>query len=481
MSKHDAVKKRKKRSGKSGNSFKKMIFVIVFLFLVTAVCYGLNRSVLDTDFFHKKSTVNGIDVSGLNADQAERRLTEQWNKRKIKVLWDEKEPEMISDFDLKYDIRRQIENCLHPDFFKKVSLRFSSSQRAHTIKMNAKGVSKGFKKSFDALYAVKEGNDKSKTKTRDAYVDLSTTEFKIVKEIFGNDLDKEKLQKALLTAIADGKTEFKYVPGKFFKIPRIRANSDEIEKRLEYANKYLKTNITISGAGTQYKLTPAELDKMISASDGSINVNEKAVKKFISSIAGKFTTVGIRRKMKLVGGKVDVSGGNYGYVLDEKKQLKELIKALKSGEDREIKAVFKQKGWGSGKNDDIGDTYVEVSISKQHVWYVRKGKTVISTPVVTGNVAEGNGTPTGTFSLMYKVSPSTLEGENNDGSKYKTKVTYWMPFFAGCGFHDAPWRGAFGGNIYRGGGSHGCVNMPPAQAAKLYGNIQAGMPVIVHN
>ena len=275
---------------------------------------------------------------------------------------------------------------------------------------------------------MKEGNDKSKTKTRDAYVDLSTTEFKIVKEIFGNDLDKEKLQKALLTAIADGKTEFKYVPGKFFKIPRIRANSDEIEKRLEYANKYLKTNITISGAGTQYKLTPAELDKMISASDGSINVNEKAVKKFISSIAGKFTTVGIRRKMKLVGGKVDVSGGNYGYVLDEKKQLKELIKALRSGEDREIKAVFKQKGWGSGKNDDIGDTYVEVSISKQHVWYVRKGKTVISTPVVTGNVAEGNGTPTGTFSLMYKVSPSTLEGENNDGSKYKTKVTYWMPF-----------------------------------------------------
>ena len=182
-----------------------------------------------------------------------------------------------------------------------------------------------------------------------------------------------------------------------------------------------------------------------------------------------------------MGGKVDVSGGNYGYVLNEKKQTKALIDALKSGEDRELKAVFKQKGWGSGKSNDIGNTYVEVSISRQHVWYVRNGKTVVSTPVVTGNVAEGNGTPTGTFSLMYKVSPSTLEGENNDGSKYKTKVTYWMPFFAGCGFHDAPWRGAFGGGIYRGGGSHGRVNMPPAQAARLYENVRAGMPVIVHN
>ena len=142
---------------------------------------------------------------------------------------------------------------------------------------------------------------------------------------------------------------------------------------------------------------------MIDVSDGDIKVKEKAVKKFIGAISGKFTTVGMRRKLRLVGGKVDVSGGNYGYVLNEKKQTKALIDALKSGEDRELKAVFKQKGWGSGKSNDIGNTYVEVSISRQHVWYVRNGKTVVSTPVVTSNVAEGNGTPTGTFSLMYKV------------------------------------------------------------------------------
>lgn len=481
MSKHDAVKKRKRHVGKSDGLFKKMIICIVFLFIVAAVCYGMNRSVLDTDFFHKNSKINGIDVSGLNSEQAVRRLTQQWNKRSIKVLWDNKKPEIISDFNLKYDIKDQIEKCLHPGFIKKISLRFSRKHRSYTVKMTPDGVSGEFKKSFESLSLIAEGSGKGKIKTRDAYVDLSGAEFKVVKEIFGNDLDREKLQKAILEAIAEGQTEFKYVPGKFFRIPRIRSNSEEIKKRLEYANKYLKTNVKIYGAGTEYTLKPAELDKMIDASGGDIKVKEKAVKKFIGAISGKFTTVGMRRKLRLVGGKVDVSGGNYGYVLNEKKQTKALIDALKTGEDRELKAVFKQKGWGSGKSNDIGNTYVEVSISRQHVWYVRNGKTVVSTPVVTGNVAEGNGTPTGTFSLMYKVSPSTLEGENNDGSKYKTKVTYWMPFFAGCGFHDAPWRGAFGGGIYRGGGSHGCVNMPPAQAARLYENVRAGMPVIVHN
>ena len=42
----------------------------------------------------------------------------------------------------------------------------------------------------------------------------------------------------------------------------------------------------------------------------------------------------------------------------------------------------------------------------------------------------------------------------------KLMVTYWMPFNGGIGFHDATWRGCFGGQIYIWSGSHGCVNMP---------------------
>ncbi|MBR4020246.1 MAG: L,D-transpeptidase, partial [Firmicutes bacterium] len=47
------------------------------------------------------------------------------------------------------------------------------------------------------------------------------------------------------------------------------------------------------------------------------------------------------------------------------------------------------------------------------------------------------------------------------------------------GLHDADWRSDFGGSIYYSGGSHGCVNMPPASAAQLYGYVSSGTPVIV--
>ena len=56
-----------------------------------------------------------------------------------------------------------------------------------------------------------------------------------------------------------------------------------------------------------------------------------------------------------------------------------------------------------------------------------------------------------------------------------------MPFYGNYGMHDAPWRSSFGGTIYQGGGSHGCVNMPVASAKKLFNNLaNQGVPIIVY-
>ena len=56
-----------------------------------------------------------------------------------------------------------------------------------------------------------------------------------------------------------------------------------------------------------------------------------------------------------------------------------------------------------------------------------------------------------------------------------------MPFYGNYGMHDAPWRGAFGGRIYRGNGSHGCVNMPVWAARELYNSIpDSNVAVVVY-
>ena len=62
-------------------------------------------------------------------------------------------------------------------------------------------------------------------------MNLKNTKFEVVKEVFGDSLDSKKLEKAILDAIARGDREFKYIPGKYFSVPTIRANSQEIKRQ----------------------------------------------------------------------------------------------------------------------------------------------------------------------------------------------------------------------------------------------------------
>ena len=124
---------------------------------------------------------------------------------------------------------------------------------------------------------------------------------------------------------------------------------------------------------------------------------------------------------------------------------------------------------------EIGDTYIEVSLADQHMWFIKDGAVYLDSDVVSGN-RNSMDTPTGTYSILSKASPCTLTGAD-----YVSYVDYWMAFIGGSyGLHDASWRSSFGGDIYEGDGSHGCVNLPTEIAKELYATAEVGTPVIVY-
>ena len=124
---------------------------------------------------------------------------------------------------------------------------------------------------------------------------------------------------------------------------------------------------------------------------------------------------------------------------------------------------------------EVGDTYVEVSLDDQHMWYIVDGDVYLESDCVTGNYGSAD-TPKGYFAVNGKASPCTLKGDD-----YTSYVTYWMPFIGGgWGLHDADWRSSFGGSIYKGNGSHGCVNTPYSKVKIIYERTGYGTPVIVY-
>ena len=71
--------------------------------------------------------------------------------------------------------------------------------------------------------------------------------------------------------------------------------------------------------------------------------------------------------------------------------------------------AYTQKAWKQGK-DDIGDTYVEVDMGEQMMYYYRNGKLELETPIVTGNTGRRWGTPEGVNYVYAKGRNRILRG-----------------------------------------------------------------------
>ena len=208
----------------------------------------------------------------------------------------------------------------------------------------------------------------------------------------------------------------------------------------------------------------------------NVTFDSKGVSNYVYELAKKYNTYGTTRDFKTTYGTVvKVSGGEYGWIINKKEEAKELEEIIKEGKEVKREPIYSQKAI-SHDNNDFGNSYVEVSISSQHLWLYIDGSLITEGDVVTGNVSAGTPTFRGVYSIYYKQKDAVLRGDG-----YATPVKYWMPFNNGIGLHDADgWRGAYGGSIYLSNGSHGCVNCPNSLAQRLYNNVYAGMPVIVY-
>ena len=139
--------------------------------------------------------------------------------------------------------------------------------------------------------------------------------------------------------------------------------------------------------------------------------------------------------------------------------------------------MYEQTAVQRNKEDDIGSTYVEVDYTNQHMWYYKEGKVVFDTDFVSGDItkAKDMGSPDGIFKVNSKSVNYVMRRP-----EYVTKAKFFIQFASNIGFHDADdWRhGQYGGNIYRGNGSHGCINVSLKSAEWLYNNLPEGTPVV---
>ena len=471
-----------RRRGRRKKSMSKKPWIIAGSIVGALLVIYLGAAVFFMSHFLVNTTVNGKDFSGKTAADVEDYLKEQVEEYELTIQEQNNVSDVISgtDISLTYKENSQVEDALDAQnqLLWIVSL-FAKSSADVTIEVEYDEAA--LQERIENLQAVTA----EQTDPVSAHPEYDGNSFVVAEEQYGTKVDMETLTAKIEQYITEFNPTLDMMDEECYVMPAYTSDSPEVQAACDEMNSYLKASIT-------YPMDESiVVDKQLISGwityDAEMNVtfNEDAVREWMREFGSKYDTVGTSRTITTPTGKTaEVSGGTYGWIVDEAAETENLINSIKNGEVAEREPAYKQTAASHGAQD-WGNTYIEVDIAAQHMWYIVDGSIAMESDVDTGLPADGRDTPTGVYSILYTERDSTLKGEVDPATgkpSYETPVAFWMPFtWQGHGFHDATWQSSFGGSRYQTNGSHGCVNMPYDKAEQLFGMISAGTPVIVHN
>ncbi|MCR5477077.1 MAG: L,D-transpeptidase [Lachnospiraceae bacterium] len=308
--------------------------------------------------------------------------------------------------------------------------------------------------------------------------DPATERYSIVDATVGNSVNKQKLRAILreVPVSGAGRDELRLEETDVYVEPAVTAENAKLQGYLETANRWVSTNLVYEWNKEDVRIGAKQVSEWITFSENSRpQLEEAAVAEFVAQEAEKNNTFGSKRDFTTTEGEtIQVPGNGYGWRTNRDETTAQLLSDIREGKTGISEPVFTYRAYAKGKSD-IGDSYVEIDLTAQHVYLYVDGEIVVESDCVSGKVSNGNTTPGGLYGITYKTKDTYLRGEG-----YVSHVNYWMPFNGNIGMHDATWRGSFGGKIFLTSGSHGCVNLPLKRAAEIYEYVEKGFPVVCY-
>lgn len=447
--------------------------------LYAAVCCGIVLAgvyiaggIFYSSHFFPKTTVSGISCGNQTADEVEKENI-TGAKEYLLTITDRKDSRYSlagKDFDYEYAALGEEKTLLQKQkaFTWPVAVfQTHSYELAKSFTYNTE--------TLDQLISALPLFDKEYIEApTDAHLSITEDGYEIVKETPGNTPVSDVLKSEVKAAVENQKTKLTLSDDCYEK-PKVTSDDPSITKVAKQIDTFTAATVHYEIDGSDEEVDKKRILSFLDiGEDGTVSLNDDKITQYVQHLASTYNTYGDVRKFQTSkGDTVEVGGGDYGWVISKTKEKEQLLADLKSGAPVSREPVYEQRAIKSGL-DDIGDTYIEIDYSNQHLWYYKEGTLITETDIVSGNISRSNGSPDGIYKIVYKQRNATLVGEN-----YASDVKYFMPFAYNVGIHDASWRhGKFGGNIYKSSGSHGCINIPEEIAKKLFETVDTGTPVI---
>ena len=450
--------------------WKRIRWYVWILFAVLVAYTGI--SVYFMDHFFYGTSINHRSVEYLTVEQVNELILKQAESYRLVLIGrqdqtEELNPEHLGvsyyETDEAWQIKRAQNGFLWPQMFWQAEV--------YEIRAGAAFDEKQLLAAVRELEMVKNGKS-----PKNAWVELTEEGYELHEEQPGNRILVKNLTEQIKDAVSNQLPKLELEEAGCYQLPGITVESERITNLTQQLDRWLETEVTYEFGPDTQVVDTSVVSGFIRLEGYEAFLDKEAVTEWVHELAESRDTYKKPRKFKsTLRGVITVKGGNYGWLIDQEAESAALLSHIEQGEILTKEPAYAKRGNVWSNNYDIGDTYIEVDMGAQHMWFYKNGQLVVDTDVVTGNMSRGYGTPAIVASIQYKARNAVLRGAD-----YATPVRYWMPFYGNYGIHDAGWRANFGGSIYLTGGSHGCVNTPPANMRILFENAEKGTPVVLY-
>ena len=463
--------KRKKQQAASGKNYTGLVLTCIMTAI--AVIY-VGFAIYFESHFCFGTSIDGIAVDGSSVEKVEDAFRTEMKNYQLTVTAREDKNGTIagSDIDMEPVFQGEIETLLNEQNGFSWLIRMFQKQEFELEKV----VSYDEQKLNEAVSNLPCMKDQ-RTPVDATYANYTKENgYALVPADYGTEVDAAKVKKAVSDAILVLDETVDLEQSDCYRKPAVGDDDKDLLDLIDTLNQYVGVTITYDFGDDKEVLDGTTISTWLSeGTDEKVSIDEEEVLAFVKTLAKKYNTAYSPKELKTsYGTTVTVTGGFYGWRIDNSGEVEQILADLKAGKDVEREPVYLTTANSHGEHD-YGDSYVEINLTNQHLFLYKDGKLVVESDFVSGNLAKGHDTPTGAFGLTYKTMNAVLRGPD-----YETPVTYWMPFNGDVGMHDATWRNKFGGSIYKTGGSHGCINLPASAAKKIYETIDKGYAVLVY-
>ncbi len=451
------------------------ILIAVLAVALLAVIY-VTVSFYFNKRFPFRTTINGIDCSRKTVAEVKLLISETIDPYQLELTDRNEKHETIKGSEI--DLQPIFDGSLEKELASRSGFKWPASLfRKTTIEL-------GTMVSYDEgklqnivgnLQCVKESDSH---KPVDAHISdyIDGKGYSIIPEEAGAQIDTSALAEALHSNIINLQEKLSLDEANCYVQPKVTSEDEALKTALAQLNTAIKTAVTYKIGNNTETLNGTAIHSWLSLTeDNQFVVDEAQAAAYIKGLAGKYDTYGKTRSFTTTyGPTVQLKNNKYGWQINQSEEVTALIENIKNGAVITREPSYSKKA-KSFDEKDYGDTYVEINLTAQHLYFYKDGAMILESDLISGNVETGNITPPGAFSITYTQRGAVLRGRD-----YASPVDFWMPFNGNIGMHDASWKSDFGGNYYLYTGSHGCVNLPRSSAETIFNNIKTGDPVFVY-